>query len=30
MPYFLLIGALVLGYIVVVEIVKKRFYLKHA
>jgi Mg2+-importing ATPase len=25
-PYFLLIGALVIGYIVVVEIVKKRFY----
>ena len=26
LPYFLLIGALVIGYIVVVEIVKKRFY----
>ena len=26
LPYFLLIGALVAGYIVVVEIVKKRFY----
>jgi Mg2+-importing ATPase len=26
LPYFLLIGAIVAGYIIVVEIVKKRFY----